>query len=155
MIVYIVTSGSYSDYHIQRCFLEKEKAYFYADNSIDCRVEEYDTSDHETIEVITYAHIESKATKSELLVPKIRFVKTNTSDNPIEHLEYTYLRHRSWLANNEEYLITMVRLVRQGESQQEAEQRFTKVLCDMHKQINGLLAQGISFKDIERILRGK
>lgn len=47
--VYIVTAGEYSDYRIERVFLDKDNAYKYRDlmNSKydDYRVEEYDTSD--------------------------------------------------------------------------------------------------------------
>ena len=48
MKFYIVTKGSYSDYHIKRVFLQKEKAEIYRNiiNS-DNDIEEYDTSDGE------------------------------------------------------------------------------------------------------------
>lgn len=50
MKVYIVTRGSYSDYHICRIFLDKEKAQMYADwldESND--VEEWETSDDQVL----------------------------------------------------------------------------------------------------------
>ena len=47
--VYIVTAGDYSDYRIERVFLEKDKAYKYCNlmnnRRDEYRVEEYDTSD--------------------------------------------------------------------------------------------------------------
>lgn len=43
-MIYIVTDGEYSDYHIEGVFLNKEKAYKYAELN-DCIVEEYEPMD--------------------------------------------------------------------------------------------------------------
>ena len=50
--VYVVTSGEYSDYHIEQVFLDEQKAEMYKDNinrnnkyGDDCVVEVYDTFD--------------------------------------------------------------------------------------------------------------
>lgn len=43
-MIYIVTDGEYSDYHIEGVFLDKEKAYKYAELN-DCIVEEYEPMD--------------------------------------------------------------------------------------------------------------
>lgn len=47
MKVYIVTQGSYSDYHIEAVFTDEEQAKFYcathSDDCDDCEIEEYDT----------------------------------------------------------------------------------------------------------------
>lgn len=51
MKIYIVTAGEYSDYHIERVFLDKKKAEYWArlengiDEYTDCGIEEFDTSD--------------------------------------------------------------------------------------------------------------
>jgi hypothetical protein len=51
MKVYVVTSGIYSDYSIERVFLDKNKASEYAEwlGSDHVTVEEYDTSDDDII----------------------------------------------------------------------------------------------------------
>jgi len=49
MKVYIVTDGSYSDYHIERVFLEKEKAEHFSE-LIDGDVGEYETDDDKQFE---------------------------------------------------------------------------------------------------------
>ena len=43
-MIYVVTDGEYSDYHIEGVFLDKEKAYKYAELN-DCIVEEYEPMD--------------------------------------------------------------------------------------------------------------
>lgn len=45
MRVYIVTAGSYSDYHIKRVFAEEEKAKAYLRFCPDGEIEEYETDD--------------------------------------------------------------------------------------------------------------
>lgn len=59
--VYIVSSGSYSDYNIRKIFLSKEKAEAYHKVCDDCDlndIEVYDTSDDEIIVPITYCRCE-------------------------------------------------------------------------------------------------
>lgn len=46
---YVVTSGEYSDYHIDGVFSDKEKADFFADKDGDRSVEEYDIDDEQTL----------------------------------------------------------------------------------------------------------
>ena len=46
---YVVTSGEYSDYHIDGVFSEKEKADFFADKDNDRSVEEYDIDDEQML----------------------------------------------------------------------------------------------------------
>ena len=46
---YVVTSGEYSDYHIDGVFSDKEKAAFFADKDNDRSVEEYDIDDEQML----------------------------------------------------------------------------------------------------------
>lgn len=45
-IVYIVTSGTYSDYGIEKVFLDKKKADLYCSCHNDCEIEEWEISDN-------------------------------------------------------------------------------------------------------------
>lgn len=45
MKVYIVTEGSYSDYHIEEVFTNKEQAELYCAIHEDCRIEEYEADE--------------------------------------------------------------------------------------------------------------
>lgn len=45
MIVYVVTEGSYSDYHIEAVFADEERAKLYLKLHPDCEIEEYDTEE--------------------------------------------------------------------------------------------------------------
>ena len=48
MIVYVVTDGEYSDYHIEAVFTDKEQAELYCatHNLLTDSIEEYDTEEH-------------------------------------------------------------------------------------------------------------
>jgi hypothetical protein len=53
MIIYVITSGDYSDYHIEKVFIDKEKAEKYVEYQNryikydECRLEEYDTEEQQ------------------------------------------------------------------------------------------------------------
>ena len=65
--IYVVTSGSYSDYHIEQVFLNKEKAEEYIEKFNkatvydEARLEEYETFDENKAEAVDYIWI--RATK--------------------------------------------------------------------------------------------
>ena len=44
-IIYVVTAGCYSDYHIEEVFKDKSKAEYYCTCHEDCEIEEYSLSD--------------------------------------------------------------------------------------------------------------
>ena len=44
-IIYVVTAGCYSDYHIEAVFKDKSKAEYYCTCHEDCEIEEYSLSD--------------------------------------------------------------------------------------------------------------
>ena len=44
-IIYVVTSGCYSDYHIEAVFKDKSKAEYYCTCHEDCTIEDYSLSD--------------------------------------------------------------------------------------------------------------
>ena len=91
---YIVTSGSYSDYSIERVFLNKEKAERYielCDNHWDTPViEEYDIDDNNSIDEIVY--VEGKHCKSKNLIFKnkemdVSIKRTNSLDDELQKIK--------------------------------------------------------------------
>jgi len=49
MKIYVVTSGSYSDYCIEKIFINKDKAEYFSKWCRDSQVEEYETSDEDIV----------------------------------------------------------------------------------------------------------
>ena len=56
MKIYVVTSGSYSDYCIKKIFTNKDKAEHFSRWCYDSQVEEYETSDEDAITPVYQVH---------------------------------------------------------------------------------------------------
>lgn len=69
---YVVTSGEYSDYHIDGVFSDKEKAEFFADKDNDRSIEEYDIDDEQMLRQENWYEV--KIYVGESLEPKDFFV---------------------------------------------------------------------------------
>lgn len=56
--IYIVTSGIYSNYHIEAVFMNKDKAKVYCDCHENCDIEEFDFSDDKIYTAFNYVSIQ-------------------------------------------------------------------------------------------------
>lgn len=56
--IYIVTSGIYSNYHIEAVFMNKDKAKAYCDCHENCDIEEFDFSDDKIYTAFNYVSIQ-------------------------------------------------------------------------------------------------
>lgn len=93
--VYIITSGEYSDYCIERVFLNEDKANAYLDSVeqdsyYNYTIEEFDLDDDKSFEIINYVDasyhkIQSKEHEKNDISVEIR--RTNTLDDNIEDLK--------------------------------------------------------------------
>ena len=146
MKIYIVTSGIYSDYHINRVFLDKNKANEYAEWLGDdhVTVEEYDTSDNDTIEKQYKVRIDLKwyPNKEEKLIA--RSWKDCESD-------YNYNYYSNYSDIWEELVV--VRTVN-GENFNEHywEDKLTKYAYDLKAQIEYLKSEGFDEKSIQKMI---
>lgn len=73
---YVVTSGEYSDYHIDGVFSDKEKAVFFADKDNDRSVEEYNIDDEQMLRQEDWYEV--KIYVGESLEPKDVSVQKNS-----------------------------------------------------------------------------
>ena len=92
---YVVTSGEYSDYHIDGVFSDKKKADFFADKDVERNVEEYDVDDEqmlrekqwykvdiyigESLEVKRTSIADLNYTACNKYFDAVKFTKTNSS----------------------------------------------------------------------------
>ena len=141
MKVYIVTSGTYSDYMIQKIFLDKDKAEEYRKWLPDSNdVEEYDTSDDDIIEKKYKVRIDLKwyPNKEEKLIA--RSWKDCESD-------YNY----NWYSNYSDIWeeLTVVRTV-SGENFNEEfwKDKLTKHIYDLKAYVEYLKVEGFDEKYI-------
>jgi hypothetical protein len=157
--VYIVSSGSYSDWHIKAIFASEEKAKFYHDNNNDYdlnEVEEFELSDEAVIEPIHFVEckyyiIPSKSSFSKNKLGEFEFeIKTtNTLDDKIERIDSTYLD--DWNG-----CIRLKRFINKMEMDEEKlKLKYFKVCTDFEAIIKYELASGSDYRSINEILQNR
>lgn len=90
--VYIITSGEYSDYHIKRVFLSREKAISYLnrveqDSYDNYNIEEFELDDDKSFEIMHYVEMTCHEEHDGEVRVFTSFGKTNTLDNNTQDLE--------------------------------------------------------------------
>lgn len=143
---YVVTSGSYSDYSIDRVFLDKEKAERYiklCDNHGDTPIiEEYDIDDNNSIDEIVY--VEGKHYKNQVSIFKnkemdVSIKRTNSLDDEPQEIK------RNWFHINydESYSLTIRRVLSNGSfDEKKIIKKYEKVLYDLMAQVEYLMSTG-------------
>ena len=141
MKVYVVTSGIYSDYCIQKIFLDKDKAEEYRKWLPDSNdVEEYDTSDDDTIEKQYKVRIELKwyPNKKEKLTA--RSWKDCESD-------YNYNYYSNYFDIWEELVVTRT-VNSDNYDEQYYKDKLTKHIYDLKAYVEHLKIEGFDEKQI-------
>lgn len=140
MKIYVVTSGTYSDYCIQRVFLNKEKAEEYRLWLRDANeVEEYDTSDDVLIEKKYHVYVELRwyPDKSEKI--NVSAFKDTESNSNYQ----IYTDYNSWEQ------ISISRIVNaENYDEQYWKDKITKIAYDLRADVEYLKAEGFSYKQI-------
>ena len=87
---YVVTSGEYSDYHIDGVFSDKEKAVFFADKDDDRRVEEYDIDDEQMLRQEDWYKVEIYVGESfESKDVSVRKLSYNSENKPFDAVMFS------------------------------------------------------------------
>ena len=157
--VYIVTSGSYSDYSIEKVFLDEEKAEKYA-NCFDTtyymdsvRVEVHETSDDEEINEITYVTANYRKYSQEWRSSEVtvNILKSNTIDDTVEDLTSNWFYKSTY-----GYELTIKRVISNENYDEDViKNKYKKVLEDMMYQIEYLISTGWTEQMIQESLNNK
>ena len=87
---YVVTSGEYSDYHIDGVFSDKEKAAFFADKDNDRSVEEYDIDDEQMLRQEDWYKVEIYVGESfESKDVSVRKLSYNSENKPFDAVMFS------------------------------------------------------------------
>ena len=87
---YVVTSGEYSDYHIDGVFSDKEKADFFADKDNDRSVEEYDIDDEQMLRQEDWYKVEIYVGQSlETKDVSVRKLSYNSENKPFDAVMFS------------------------------------------------------------------
>jgi hypothetical protein len=148
MKVYVVTTGSYSDYGIDKVFTNKEKAEEYAEWLEDSNdVEEYETDDNVSFEKLHNVHVQMKVYDNGKEDLSYRVYKTKDKCN-----SYTYLS--DYHKYGGDYIdITLSRYVTNENFNEEFyRNKYTKAIYDVLAIIRSKLADGYNEKEINELL---
>jgi uncharacterized membrane-anchored protein len=140
MKVYIITAGSYSDYHIERVFLDKENAERYVKLSQSNYgydtpyIKVMETSDDKIIEKITYVEVYyNKGNSSEDIDVDILVTNTlNTSEGEVKRNEF-------FLYPSGTKELDIVRVIDNEYDEYEIKEKYKKVAQDLMTQIESLI----------------
>jgi hypothetical protein len=140
MKVYVITSGEYSDYSIDRVFLDKEKAERYVKLSQgeydSTRLEEYETDDDKLINKITYIRAAYSKGRSYSDHMDVRIIDTNDLDNSEENLNKNNFWFYSWSGGKD---LTINRILNGEYNEELLKSKYTKVCYDLMSKIESLI----------------
>lgn len=159
MKLYVVTQGEYSDYHIEKIFLDKKKAENYAEYHstyyYKAQVEEWETGD-EDYEIIkngyycvslNYMLFQDARFKWFYKLSHYQVEKTYKKD----HIEKETINQFS----RDDIEFSIFRYVKDEVSQEEAIEKVVKIAQDILTFVLDQLNQGASWEDIKKIYEEK
>lgn len=152
MEVYIVTTGCYSDYGIDKVFLDKEKAEHYAEWREDARVEVYSTEEEENTEEMWKIRISGRfVPNKKITTPICNVEKTNKED------EFNRTYFTDYRKYNTDYCeLTIIRCIpNKNFDENFYVNRYTKAYYDFCYMISQKLNEGFTEKDICELLENK
>ena len=154
MKIYVVTSGSYSDYHIEQVFLDRKKAELYCKWHYNSEIEEFETHDD----------MLDGELKSKDKYMFVRYTLTNENFQEKERI-YTELRLDTYdhMKNNTGYNTTLGnghqiilnRKISIADDENELKERYLKVCRDLMSEIKQMYVDGFTNKQIEEVIKSK
>jgi len=135
--VYIVTSGSYSDYGIRRVFLDKSKAEWFAGLHTDYEVETWDSSDSVRIDEIRYIEVDYRVDRINGWSSFDATVQsTSTVESDADSVErWTYF-YREPVGKD---ILRLVRVIPSDLAVQEAQACYRRICDDLYAEIRSLI----------------
>jgi len=160
MKIYMITSGEYSDYGIDRLFLEEDKAYEWVRLHEECEIEERETSD-EVVEIgkyKIYQYLSISYTDNNFLHKEnisLDINKNNTLDyNDLKDFPYfsNYYSYSSYRGSNN---INLRRLLPENFKETDLpilEEKYLKVCRDYMAKVKSYISEGFNEKQIKEML---
>lgn len=158
--IYVVTAGSYSDYHIEAIFKEKSKAEFYCSCHENCDIEEYNFSDDcifTPFNSVTINFTIRRDTNDDVSFNFRCFAKED-GKYYLENRNSVHVYEYDWLT------ITLQRRLPNNYDEQAIRSKYTKVYQDMRAEILYLVqehdctsfeSRRICSKDIAEYIKDK
>ncbi|MBY3621238.1 hypothetical protein HGO21_16935 [Acinetobacter sp. CUI P1] len=137
--VYIVTSGSYSEYRIKRVFLDENKAKMYKETIRDSQIEEWEADDNKELDLFRTVTVTLEYTKEGFRRIEKHLETFTVLDTDKDGTENSiYFNALTSMVNPREYL-SITRIIPNDSENKEIEQRYERVIDDLYAQIHSLI----------------
>lgn len=153
--VYIITSGEYSDYGIEKVFLDEAKARKYAEWHKDTTVEEYDLSDDEISIPCYRVQIKFDFTKTSTAYsqPTVQAIPTTLEGcSPSDCKFVSVTEFRRWASQESTIRLNITQYVPADEFNENCTAKYLKAAYDTAAKIQGYYAEGFNMQQINEIL---
>lgn len=150
MEVYVVTSGVYSDYGIEKVFLDKEKAEHYAQWGYGRRVEVYNSSDDYKVNEVYKIVVNGNIAQNHIVLdPTISIYETD------RHFDDSIYFHTSWHSTiNDVYAFGFTKYISNDNYDKEfLYNKYKKAYYDLANIIKYHLSEGATEDDIDKMLK--
>jgi len=158
--VYIVTSGSYSEYGIDAVFKDKSKAELYCSCHRNCQIEEYNFSDNDILTPFNSVAICFNIIRKDRREIDFQFQHLAKEDAIFytKNLDKVFVSSKGWMS------ITLYRRLPDNYEETTIREKYTKVYQDLKAEILYMMSEHdcSSFKnrqkcakDIEEYIKGK
>ena len=136
-MIYVVTAGSYSDYHIEACFKDKEKAELYCKCHEDCEIEEYDFNDDNIYTPFDAVRVQCRYSNWWMKErPYVRFVTRAEED------ENYYKNNKSYINVYSDFVdLVIIRRLPKEYDKDAITSKYTKVCQDIMAEVKYLLEE--------------
>lgn len=150
---YVVTSGWYSDYGIEKVFLDKFKADRYCEirrgSGDDYRVEEFNLSDEDLMVEVEVIRLDFSFKDLQILNEE-KYVEIYSEFYPYTSLTYNY--SYNYYADIIPKGIILERTIKTNETYEEAKERLFKIAQDIKTRVEYEIENGATKSDIEYLI---
>lgn len=138
-IIYVVTAGCYSDYHIEAVFKDKSKAEYYCACHEDCEIEEHSLSDSNIFTpfelVVINFDIYTDKNREDRISFRFRRLAKEDAKGYMENRESVSVHDNGWIS------ICLWRRLPNNYDEDKIRNKYTKVYQDLRSEILYLVSE--------------
>ena len=136
-ILYVVTAGCYSDYHIEAIFINKSKAELYCTCHEDCEIEEWDLSDDKIFTPFNMVIInfEIRNNGNDKIYFNFKHLAKEDSSFYLENRDSVTVYEHDWMT------ISLYRRLPNNYNEQAIKNKYTKVYQDLRAELLYMMSE--------------
>ena len=154
--VYIVTSGTYSDYHIDAVFKNREKAELYCECHDKCEIETWEYGDEDIYSTYDYVFVAANIYIDENTYNiKYTYSKASEEDDPYKKNSTYVMSYAGKEFKRKRAEIYLYRELPKDYSKMQVEQKYEKVIEDLMYELKYEISNYISYMQLDEFVRDR